>query len=373
MLNGVPVSVMIGIDRTKHLDIYTGANTDDLTSSIQALVSEMPSYGTLVFPRGVFHRGTLTIQDKTGFKILGNGAKHVLVGTNAYAFSPLGTVQDLEIAGHFISGDGAEASNHKGFYCASGQTLAGVTMHHCTLEDLVNGISLNANTGGSISGGSIHNNVIRRVVGIASGFGYGIHIAKGASDFVDTEIFSNWISYAQRHAIYIARGSSINCHHNTIVGHRSTLSTSQQADATDGWSKFRPAINVARSSHVRVESNVCRNGYDGFILVSADPDAGGALLYDVSVLGNKGLFPRNAVPLYACGDSTPATTGVPENVTFAGNTGVGDGINTDLIRHYSGKNVSYRGNRLTVKNVTATVNAAEIRNSGEAAGGSTYN
>lgn len=373
-LNTPPVSVLRFIDSSKHRGILENTSTYDATADIQVAMYAMPDNSALVFPRGTYLHGNVQIPSKSNFRIQGNGAKHILQGSgaNGLGFELLGTLTNIEIFGHIFQGDGIKGNVHKAIWCNSGQTLTDINIHHNAGYDLVNGISLNANLSGSIDGGTISNNVFKRIVGIASGEGYGIHIAKVSAGSAYTLIAFNDIESAGRHAIYVARGSYFRVLGNVIRRHRADLTPAEQADGTDGWTKIRPAINVSRSNSVLVADNMIAAGYDGGIIINADPDAGPITVNDLHVMDNVLSAPANAVPLILVGDSSPATTGIVDGVTISGNRLSASGVNTDLIRHFAGKHVTYRDNAVSLKGVTATSAAMEVRATSDSGGTALY-
>jgi hypothetical protein len=215
---------------------------------------------------------------------------------------------------------------------------------------------------------------IEDMCGIASGQGYGVHVATQNGLYANVDISHNFIKRCGRHSVYVARGNGVSVIGNTIIDHRANLTAAEQIDGTDGWATgFRPAVNVSRSSHVLVTGNRIHGPYDGGILVNEDPDASGGVTLNVEVSNNLISLPANEVPALCCGDSAPATSGFPEVVAFMGNQIYTSGRGIDQIRHYAGKHVSYRGNRIVMVDIPAgTTPAMDIRATSDSGGTRNY-
>jgi len=382
MINGVPVSVMTAIDRSRHAAIYAGTSTDDLTTEVQDIVSEAPDGCSLVFPRGNFRIGNVQIADKTGFKLIGAGARIDLIGDGSAiggsGFEMFGTLTSLTVEGLRIVGEGDKAKVQKGVWSRSGVTIEDLTIRNMRIENVVNGISVNANLSGSVDGFSVTDISLKNMVGIASSEGYGVHFA-----FLNAGSMRGMVSRVRgvnvgRHLIYCARASNVDISDIQSFNHRGAITSGESADATDGWGKLRPAILIARSSNIRLSRVRAWGGYDGAVMVANNPNAeAGVQCYDIGLsdlnLGNQ----QDSLPLLIIGESgSQATVGAPEDVTveqvrcwsdFDGRAG------SDAIRHYCGQRVTYRDIDIRISNATGTTSGIDLRNEGESGGSSTYN
>lgn len=374
IFNGVAVSV------AEYGTVGDGV-TDD-TAAIQSAIDAVDG-AAVVIPQGTYKvSGNLTIQNKANFKLIGHGATIELSGDGSVAggrgVKLAGTLANVEIAGLHIVGDGDYTHQHKGIWGNSGANLVDISMHHNVIEQVTVGISINAELSGSIDGFQITDNVIKDVVGIATGYGYGIHCAYGANS-VRGIIARNRIYNAKRHSIYVAHVADLDVVGNMIYGHRSTLTSGEQADATDGRGKTRPAVNIARSHNVRLSGNYFMDGYDAAVAIVPNPEgAVGVYLWDVALTGNHFLRPQNSVPLLMVGDSTPSTTGVPTDILVSSNDFYSDfsvlsGVNSiEAIQHNAGVNVRYKNNSIVIRGVNQTTAGINVYNREDSSGTATY-
>lgn len=383
---GAPVSVLAAIPDAQKSAILDGTTAYDATAAIQDMMDDdgAAENAHIVYPRGVFRHGNIQVRDKSTFKLLGQGARVVLdgdgSGINGVGFEVVGTVDDLEVAGFHVVGDGDKTHKHAGVWGNSGATLRDVRVHHMLIEDVVVGVSLNANMGGSIDGFAVTDNVLKDIVGIASGQGYGIHVAYENAGSARGIIARNRIVRAGRHSIYIARCSDVDVIDNMIVGHRSALTVAEKADAMDGQGKTRAGMNIARSRHVRVAGNWFMDGYDCAVSIIPNPDAEpGVILYDIVLDGNHFERPKDSVPMLIVGGSNADVTGVPTDVTVKGNDFYADfstlpGVNSiAAIQHNVGKGITYEDNSVVIHGVNLATEALSVFNRLDNLAGNTYN
>jgi hypothetical protein len=111
MLNGDPVAVLRGIDKSKWADIRAGVNSDNLYTNFNNILQDMDAlgYGQLVIPRGTSNIGT-TLPVPSGVSVRGEGARatkiHFNGVTNGFRLNDYSEVHDLLIDGLNISQTG---------------------------------------------------------------------------------------------------------------------------------------------------------------------------------------------------------------------------------------------------------------------------
>lgn len=310
---------------------------------------------------GSYKSGNLQVTSSTGLTITGPG-KLLWSGTaagNGIGIQMVGTVTGLTIVGIRMDGDAVVANKHQGVWANSGQTLTNIKVINCVITDVITGISMNADTGGSITTFLIAGNRLSNIVGTASGQGYGIHHANGSGNPSWGRIVGNSIDGAQRHSIYQARGSGVTIADNVISNHRSGVATGA----------FVSALVVSRSQHITVTGNVVATFWDCALEVSP---VSPALSQYVTITANVITGAQNAIPSILIGSQDPATEGTPENVTFAGNQVTASGQNIDLVRIYSCKRLLFASNTLSNLATTTATHIVQIRGEDEGAGTATY-
>lgn len=354
------------------------------TATIQTALNTAINGSMVILTQGTFYIGNITITNKIDFKLEGYGARINLVGdgtaNGGLGIQLVGTVNNVEVSGLHIIGDGVKAHQQKGIWSSSGQTITDLRVHHNTIEQVIVGISANANLGGSIDGFEFTHNVLRNIIGVSSGQGYGLHVAYINATSSRGKIAHNRIYYAGRHSIYCARGCDVDIYDNQIIGHRSALTADEIADVSDGRGKVRPALLVARSKHITIKGNTFVGGYDCALQLNANPNnEAGVSLYDIHVLGNHFRQPQDIIPMMIIGDPTPSIASYPYDIVIEGNDFWADfgelsGVNSvDQMRHNCGKNVRYVTNTVTIRGVNNSHAGADVRFAGESAGGNAYN
>jgi len=382
LLNGEPVSVMRAISSGQHAAIYDGSTAYDATADLQGLISDAPDNCTLVWPRGKFVHGNLQIEDKTTLRLLGESAVHSLSGMGAsgslIGFQLVGTVEDVEISGHRIIGDGVKDNYHAGIWSASGGDLADIRINNNVISDVAIGISLNENLSGSIDGFLIADNVLRHMVGIDSGRGYGIHVAYLNAGDAKGLVAFNRVYAAGRHAYYCARASNVSWIGNSSFGHRSQLSTTEQSDATDGLGQLHPSMYIARSNHISVSGYRASSGFGGALAIGTDPNAEGATCYDVTVNGSSLILPQDGIPLLVIGDASPSVSSYPEDIRVAGNdlyadfSALTDVMSVEAIQQNCGKRVCIKNNTIRIAGVNQTTAGINVIGRDETTGTAGY-
>lgn len=341
------------------------------TAAVQAAVDAVPATGGVIyFPPGTYLIGTVNL---TGVgKTLTGPGKIELTGTapggENIGFRMTSTVKNLTLDGLTIEGDGVVLNGHAGLWCSSGVAMTNIKVLRCTITNVVVGVSLNANTSGSIDGGLIEGNYIADVEGTSSGNGYGIHHANGSGDPSNLRIVNNTIARAHRHSIYQGKGRGVIISGNTILSNR---------DGDSGAAGPITAIAIARSSEIVVSGNVLDSCLDGSIGVEAGDIASGyANCFNVQVIGNTIKNPLGANPVVHIGstdaielDATPATWDVKtEDITFAGNAiyqSSGTGVPLVI---YQGKRIQVLGNTIHSTGRVGGNALVQIYGSGESSG-----
>lgn len=111
MLNGDPVSVLRGIDKTKWSDIRQGINADDLYTNISNMLADMDSlgYGQLFLNGGTYNIGaTLVVPARVSLRGEGHGRTkvHFIAVTNGLRLSDYSELHDMLIDGLNLSQTG---------------------------------------------------------------------------------------------------------------------------------------------------------------------------------------------------------------------------------------------------------------------------
>lgn len=342
-------------------------NTEALQRWLDAAVASGP--GTVaILPPGTYRTGNLVINGAQGLVVQGSGARLELVGTASpttrIGIELRGNIDTLTIEGLWILGDGVEANRHAGIWNPSGPELVNVNIRSCVVEDVTLGISLNADTSGLVRNCRIEDNDIRNVVGLSSGFGYGIHVADNTGAQCSVLIEGNSLDQCQRHSIYLAAGRGFRCVANRIDRHRDSVS--------DGAA--RGAIVVARGGDHVVADNVITRCNNAAIFLDAG-DAAGQTLSNVTVMGNVILDPvvsASLIPLIYVGEDLATPSDTIEGISIVGNTVRAQGWSQTAIRLNWGKGIIVANNTIQLLGVVANTFAIGFQARGEAAGSTTW-
>ena len=339
------------------------AGADD-TAAIQEGIDRTANGGELVFPKGTYVCGNLTLTDATNQTLRGLGATIKWTGTaasgNNIGFQLIGTIDNLLIEGLTLEGDNVVANGHAGIWGLSGQTLSNITIRNNTIIKCVVGISLNADLGGTIVDCVIEGNHLEDIIGEASGTGYGIHHANGSGSPSNLTIANNTLVKCHRHSIYQARGSNVTIIGNTVRLHR-------DGDASPG--SPRAAISVSRSQDVTVIGNTLDNCRDTSIYI--DLGAGSTSVNTV-IANNTISNPQGPFGAIGIGSVNPSVDGVVEGVSVIGNTIESDASSSALIQIWSGVRILISKNILRLTNVPGTAGAIDFRVVGDHSGTADY-
>lgn len=344
-----------------------GDGVSDDTTAVQAAIDATPaSGGAVILPAtGTFLCGNLTIADRSNFVMRSLGAAIQWVGTaatNHYIGIQLtGTeLTNVLFENLILVGDGVTANGHAGIWNLNGITFTNIVVRGCRVTNVVFGIGLNADGGGSINGFEFSGNSLDTIVGTSAGTGYGLYHASSAGTASHGRIVGNQVSRAQRHSIYQGKGSGVVIANNTIRLHRTGQSTPGSPLG---------AIVVARSSHVTVSGNLIDTAQDGGIDIGGGNGIGCS---DIAVVGNtisNGLGVATGIII---GTSNPSGDGQVEGVTVSGNTISTTGVNNPQIYLFSGLRINIVGNTCYMLQVTGSASSLYINGAGESGASATY-
>lgn len=332
------------------------------TAAVQAAIDALATGQALHFPAGTYVCGNLTFSNKVNCSLIGEHATIQWTGNagggfNRIGLQVVGTVTRCTFRGLRLVGNGVEADGHAGVYMNSGQTIADLLISECEVRDVTLGISLNADSAGSIRDCTVERCIVHNVVGINSGFGYGLHIADGGTAPTRTRFLNNRITQAQRHSIYIARGFGCSAIGNNIDLHRD--------GTTDG--AVRGAIVVARGGDHLIANNRITRSNNACLFLDAG-DNPGETLTNVVVVGNVFELPTSSaflIPMLYVGEDITPTDRI-DGITIQGNTFRADAWNQSAIRMNWGHGVLVQGNSIQLTGVTSAVYAIALQARGEA-------
>jgi len=342
------------IDPTGGPFYAVGDGVTNATTAIQAAIDATASVGGgVVLPAtGTFLCGNLTVTNKTNFTLSSLGATiqwtGTASGTSYIGIQLIGTLTNCTFDDLILNGDGVLANRHAGIWNNSGQTFTTIAMRRNRVTNVVFGLGLGADTGGSIHGLEISGNYLDTIVGTAAGVGYGIYHASSSPTAAHVRITNNEISRAQRHAIYQGKGAGVVISGNTIRLHRTGQGVPGSA---------LPAIVVSRSQDVVVSGNVIDSAQDGGISVESGATNPGR---NVTITGNVISNGSGVATGIIIGSSDPATNGNTTDIVISGNTIYTTGVNNPHVYLYEGQRVSIVGNHSFMLGVTGTASAVYL-------------
>lgn len=340
----------------------TGDGVDDDTAAIQAAINAAIAAGPgarVLLPPGTYSCADLVIANATDLTIEGHGGAVIeWQATGARIGLQLsGTCDNVTIRGIHFLGNGLVADAHAGVYNLSGAVLSAIKVLECVVEDCTLGISFNANTSGSILNCTAAFNVLRNIVGEASGYGYGLHVADGTGATTNTLLIGNSLDQCGRHSIYIARGFGVQAIGNRIDRHRDAT--------TDGAA--RGAIVVARGGGHIVQGNVFTRPNNACIFADSG-DIATETLSDVLIDGNVITDPIVSgfmIPLIYVGEDLTTPTDTIEGITITNNVIRTSGWSQNAIRVNWGQGITISNNRIRMEGVLATSHAVSLTARGE--------
>lgn len=362
-------TVALGTGVAPSLNVkWWGAKGDDATDDTAAVgkaLSAVPDYSELAF-NGIFRVGSLVFQDKTKVTLRGFGLATLrLTGTgsglNYSGLQLAGNLTKCEIRDLGFIGDGQTASNHGAIWSNGGEIqIQDLVIENCTIEHVVVGIVLSGITGDDSFNAIIKQNRIEDVVGTNTGQGYGIAVSLGAGQTSRTVISHNVVRRAQRHSIYWSVGGMGSICNNEVIEHRHGL-------VNPGFTLG--AIVVVRSGQVTLTGNLIENHNDTGLEIGSD---NGNPQSSVTVVANQFRNPQGEYADILIGQSNPASTGSPTNISIVGNCHERDGLFHSPIEFYCGKNVAIVANTFRITNAIGNTAPLHFILQGEGAGTATY-
>lgn len=249
----------------------------------------------------------LSVSNKTDVKITGRGTLTLSgASSSAKIFDLVGTIDGLEISDLTFVGEANAAYTQQGIGNTSGQTISNVWILRNKISGCNSGISLNAETTGTYTKAHVLFNNIKDCPGTSAGQGYGIHVNTATS----SEIRGNVIDNASRTSIlHVSQDCGNIIDGNIVVNHRQTANTGGVAQA----------IQVMRSSKMRVSNNIIKDCYDGGMLVQ-HVTSGSESCSDIDVIGNSFINRKNLVSHLYVGESAVPGTYETTHVHVKGNT-----------------------------------------------------
>lgn len=318
--------------------------TDD-TAAIQAAIDSLQNGDNLFFERGKTYKiSGLVLNNLKNVDVSGNNSTlSVINGDDMFAFKYTGTNDNITIHGFKIVGNMLNGKT-TAFGCRSGADLTNSKIYDLVIDKVNVGISLNAESAGTIEFNEVYNNVITNIFGKDPGKGYGIHLA-GANH---NNIHDNVIDRAQRHSIYHAFGENNDIYHNRITNHR--------VDIKENLG--RAAIQILRSStNVRVFDNTIINSYDGCIIINTINELGD--MTNIDVFNNNIISPQGVVPAIRVGGDETSVVYLAKNIKIRQNNFQMDSLQS-AIRIDDGIQVFVEDNMIDYLNLTDRVNSVLV-------------
>lgn len=339
----------------------------DTVACQRALDVISASKGLLRITTGTYKSGNLILTNAVDVTILGEGGTINWTGTasgsNYIGFQLSGTCTNVEINKLRLNGDGVLGNRHAGMWNLSGQILTNCRYVNNHITNIIVGMSMAADSSGSVTAGLMQNNYIDTVIGLNTGTGYGIHTSEPTSGTLSyTKILGNTIVNAGRHSIYCARGTGFVIANNTVKNHH-------MQSPTGG---FRCAIVVSRCFDVSVVGNVVDTFWDGALEISAGHDTGDSDGRKITIIGNTLSNPQNTVPNVFIGSQDPSTELTPQDIIFVDNTVTQVGLNIDVMRVYSAINLQISNNLFACDTVPSGATMLSIESTLDGGGTATY-
>jgi len=334
------------------------------TAALQAAFTALPT-GKKLLISGTYKTTTeLSLSGKTAVTIWGKGTINMTgAGLNDAVIRPY-NCNKLEICDLTLTGDNnSDASYGQQGIGGTNGTCSGLHYHGLKVSGVNVGISASSTGAGVIDDIAIHDNTVTDIVGTSTGQGYGIHVQPASAQTTPTNarVFSNTVTRAQRHSIYVTQVNGASVFGNIIYRHR--------YGQTPG--AILPAIPVTRGSNVSVFGNIfveCGGS------IGVDINAGFST-HNITVVGNTVYSPKD-IPAFYIGDQTPSVEGVVTDITFASNRVYVDESNgdygADVLRIFSGKKLLISGNAFEHLNRTGTGQFITIAGSDESGATATY-
>jgi len=345
--NGVSTNVQAKLSQYVTAEDFgaVGDGVANDTTALQNAIDALTSGQILVMEGNYKITTGLTITNKSRIRLTGKGRVFFSSApSSAYMFLMVGTIDDLEIDGLTLVGDGNSGYSQGAIGNNSGQIISNTRFHDLNIYNINVGISHNANLGGSYTNGWCYNNYLENISGTVAGSGYGIQAARA----YNLHIYGNTLNNVSRHSVYIGKGQRLACliEGNIFINHRK--------DVYDG--SPRCAIDVGRVSGVTIANNTFRDCYDGQIYLGQDTSTGDDCS-DILVIGNKFGTPKNPVPCVWLGEQLVPTTNTMYKIDILDNTFEQDCSLTvaSTILLLAGTQITVKNNRLRAYSVAASL------------------
>ncbi len=240
---------------------------DNLADVVQSALDDT----RIILTAGDFQLGphapygqAVLIENKSGLTITGQGCNQTrlrLASNTQFGFYIGSHVSNLRIENLQIEGTLPLQTNTCGIGSFTGTTdVHGVWVEAVCVEHMAVGISVATSTTGVYDDVTITGNIVRNLVGVEAGWGYGIH----CENATNVSISNNVIENVSRHSIYLARaaqGANISITHNLILDNN-------RDEQNTRW--YTAALVCSRASSVIIAHNVII--YPRSIGISVEPD-----------------------------------------------------------------------------------------------------
>lgn len=369
------------------IDDFGPVGTTNDTATVQAAIDGTPDGATLVGTAGTIYTvGNIRIDGRTNFTFDGRGATLQIAGVISGTVRPgvelAGTVTNITITNWVINGSATITDQHAGVFCQSGTKVKNLRVIGNTITNVTLGVSINAvsaQNDGTLSGILMQGNYLENIVGTASGYGYGLHVAynnrgngyPGQTGYVSAldeldpgiRIVDNMIVRAQRHSIYHAAGWGSVIANNRIWRHRYDV----------GATNFLlSAIMLPRSYGVTVTGNIVSDSFSGALYVGGTTnDVPNVVSGGHVIANNRFARMRELLPLVVVGQQAAVNaTDYPTDCTFIGNEFATDN-GAPQVMIYGGKRIRFIDGMHVVNGATAST-TFRVAGTGESAGTSSY-
>ncbi len=263
--------------------------------------------------------GSLRLLNKSNIEIYGPGELVLDAGADDVCalFYLEGICSNIRYTGLRLRGPGRGDvdARQTGIGNFSGQTINGVWVTSCTIENLNQGIVFNAESGGTFTNGFAIDNVIKNMKGQLGGQGYGL-FASGAKN---VQFRGGSITNAERHSVYISKLGDVatdpvgNIVQGIVIrGHRATVAPDLG----------RSAIFAGRGFGVKICDNQIIDYYGGAFSSGQDTGGGGAPVRnngDIEYYNNTMIGRRDVISSVVLSEPLVPTTATSQRVTLKGN------------------------------------------------------
>lgn len=311
--------VASGITSVKDYGALGDGVTDD-TTAIQAGLNDTAN-GFLYFPPGTYKSQALTITNRTGLVVEGQGATLSFTGTGSdtapKALKLAGANVDITIRHMRFVGDGVAASYHMGIFVPTGVSFEGLRVQDCRFESLAAGIYMDRATGTWLNL-LIEGCQFKTIVGTGTAQGLGIRLKNTATTALQIAIRNNDFYSTDTGAIHVLQGNDVTIEGNHSLLHRTNTLTGLVV----------AAILIRQCRDVLIKGNVIDTYSDGAISIQP---ASGVQTRGIVIEGNRLSNANNPVQDINVGSATPAADGTTQDLQIIGNSIYKTGIDVDAI------------------------------------------